>query len=152
MADRIVVMNHGRIEQVGSALQIYREPASPFVADFVGKVNVLSGTAESGGLRVGSLLLKCSSGTRNPGKCRAYLRPEDIVTRPIAPGDTNVFDARIEKIEFLGSYCLVRVATDGLGQPLTVYLSLNFLSEQALEPGSSLKLRILPERLRLFQA
>jgi iron(III) transport system ATP-binding protein len=44
----------------------------------------------------------------------------------------------------------VRVATDGLGQPLTVYLSLNFLSEENLAPGSSLRLRILPERLRLF--
>src|SRR5574339_501019 len=47
MADRIVVMNQGRIEQVGSALEIYREPASPFVADFVGKVNVLTGTAQN---------------------------------------------------------------------------------------------------------
>jgi iron(III) transport system ATP-binding protein len=149
MADRIVVMNQGAIEQVGNALEIYREPASPFVADFVGKVNVLAGAAESGGLRVGSVLLKCNSRTAN-GKCKAYLRPEDIVARPIADGDTNVFDARIEKIEFLGSYCLVRVATDGLGQPLTVYLSLNFLSEQGLEQGSSLRLRILPERLRLF--
>ena len=148
MADRIVVMNHGAIEQVGSALEIYREPASPFVADFVGKVNVLAGTAESGGLRVGSLLLDCEN--KKTGKCKAYLRPEDIVARPIADGDANVFDARIEKIEFLGSYCLVRVATDGLGQPLTVYLSLNFLSEEGLAPGSSLRLRILPERLRLF--
>ena len=150
MADRIVVMNQGAIEQVGSALDIYREPASPFVADFVGKVNVLSGIAENGGLRVGSVLLDCTSEKVSSGKRRAYLRPEDIVARPIAPGDTNVLESRIEKIEFLGSYCLVRVAAEGLGQPLTVYLSLNFLSEQALEPGSRLKLRILPERLRLF--
>ena len=83
---------------------------------------------------------------------KIYLRPEDIVARPITAGDSNVVDARIEKIEFLGSYCLVRVAADGLGQPLTVYLSLNFLSEQDLEPGRRLKLRILPERLRLFDA
>jgi iron(III) transport system ATP-binding protein len=150
MADRIVVMNHGAIEQVGSALDIYREPASPFVADFVGKVNVLTGTAENGALRVGSLLLRSSEKPEN-GNVRIYLRPEDIVARPIAPGDANVFDARIEKVEFLGSYCLVRVATDGLGQPLTVYLSLNFLTEESLEPGKSLKLRILPERLRLFR-
>jgi iron(III) transport system ATP-binding protein len=142
-------MNHGAIEQVGSALEIYREPASPFVADFVGKVNVLAGTGEAGGVRVGSILLKSSEKPAGT-KVRAYLRPEDIVARPIEPGDSNVFDARIEKIEFLGSYCLVRVATDGLGQPLTVYLSLNFLSEQGLEQGSSLRLRILPERLRLF--
>jgi iron(III) transport system ATP-binding protein len=151
MADRIVVMNHGVIEQVGSALEIYREPASPFVADFVGKVNVLAGTAEAGGLRVGSLLLQ-SAEKPALGGVRAYLRPEDIVAQPIAPGDSNVLDSRIEKVEFLGSYCLVRVAADGLGQPLTVYLSLNFLSEQALEPGKALRLRILPERLRLFRA
>jgi iron(III) transport system ATP-binding protein len=37
MADRIVVMNHGVIEQVGTPMEVYREPASPFVADFVGK-------------------------------------------------------------------------------------------------------------------
>ena len=43
VADRIVVMNQGVIEQVGSPMQIYREPATPFVADFVGKINVLSG-------------------------------------------------------------------------------------------------------------
>jgi iron(III) transport system ATP-binding protein len=151
MADRIVVMNHGAIEQVGGAVDIYREPASPFVADFVGKVNVLAATAEQGRLRVGSKLLECNGCTRS-GNLKVYLRPEDIVARPIADGDSNVFDARIEKIEFLGSYCLVHVATDGLGQPLTVYLSLNFLSEQALEPGSSLRLRILPERLRFFDA
>jgi iron(III) transport system ATP-binding protein len=150
MADRIVVMNHGAIEQVGSALDIYREPASPFVADFVGKVNVLSGVAQSGGVRVGSTLLACNGAAA--GNVKVYLRPEDVVARPIAPGDSNVLDARIEKVEFLGSYCLVRVAADGLGQPLTVYLSLNFLSEQSLEPGKTLKLRILPERLRLFQA
>jgi iron(III) transport system ATP-binding protein len=149
MADRIVVMNHGVIEQVGSALDIYREPASPFVADFVGKVNVLSGTAQDGRLKVGTKFLECNGCTRS-GSVKVYLRPEDIIARPIAQGDSNVFDARIEKVEFLGSYCLVHVATDGLGQPLTVYLSLNFLSEQALEPGKSLPLRILPERLRLF--
>jgi iron(III) transport system ATP-binding protein len=153
MADRIVVMNHGAIEQVGSALEIYREPASPFVADFVGKVNVLAGTAENGGVRVGSSLLNCHGMEAATGHAvKIYLRPEDIVARPIAPDDSNVLDARIEKVEFLGSYCLVRVAADALGQPLTVYLSLNFLSEEALEPGKTLRLRILPERLRLFQA
>jgi iron(III) transport system ATP-binding protein len=153
MADRIVVMNHGAIEQVGSALEIYREPASPFVADFVGKVNVLSGTAENGGVRIGSLDLQCDGSAAAAGHAvKIYLRPEDIVARPIAAGDSNVLDSRIEKIEFLGSYCLVRVTAPGLGQPLTVYLSLNFLTEQALEPGKSLKLRILPERLRLFGA
>ena len=82
---------------------------------------------------------------------KAYLRPEDIVARPIAEGDPNVIDSRIDKIEFLGSYCLVRVTSPALGgQPVTVYLSLNYLAEQRLEIGSRLPLRLLPERMRVF--
>jgi iron(III) transport system ATP-binding protein len=64
-----------------------------------------------------------------------------------------VLEARVDKIEFLGSYCLVRVAVEGLEeQPLTVYLSLNYLSEQGLKPGSALRLRVLAERMRVFDA
>ena len=151
MADRIVVMNQGVIEQVGSPMEIYREPASPFVVDFVGKANVLAGKITAPGvLTVGNLVLACAQCINVGDAVKAYLRPEDIVARPIAAGDANVFDALIDKIEFLGSYCLVRVSIAGLPLPLTVYLSLNFLAEQILQPGSHLKLRILTERLRLF--
>ena len=153
MADRIVVMNHGVIEQVGSPLEIYREPASPFVVDFVGKANVLEGKVTApGNLLVGGTTLACEQCIDVGQTVRAYLRPEDIVARPIQAGDTNVIDAMIDKIEFLGSYCLVRVSAEGLPMPLTVYLSLNFLAEQTLVQGSRLKLRILTERLRLFGA
>ena len=102
----------------------------------------------------------CASATRlstarttaPPGsEVKIYLRPEDVLARPIAAGDSNVFDAQIDKIEFLGSYCLVRVRAEALGeQPLTVYLSLNFLAEQQLEVGARLPLRLLPERMRMF--
>jgi iron(III) transport system ATP-binding protein len=153
MADRIVVMNHGVIEQVGSPLEIYREPATKFVVDFVGKANMLEGRISAPGeLTVGSRALRCAQCVDVGQSVKAYLRPEDIVARPIQDGDANVIDAAIEKIEFLGSYCLVRVTVDGLPMALTVYLSLNFLAEQSLVPGSRLKLRILTERLRLFGA
>ncbi|RYG12506.1 MAG: putative 2-aminoethylphosphonate ABC transporter ATP-binding protein [Burkholderiales bacterium] len=148
VADRIVVMNHGVIEQVGTPLDIYREPASPFVADFVGKVNVIPAQVSAGHLHVGSLRIPCEGADR---EARVYLRPEDVLARPIAPGDDHTFDASIEKIEFLGSYCHVRVASPALeSNKLTVYLSLNFLSEQSLEVGSPLKLRLLPERIKVF--
>ena len=151
MADRIVVMNQGVIEQVGSPMEIYREPASPFVVDFVGKANVLAGKITAPGvLTVGNLVLACAQCINVGDAVKAYLRPEDIVARPIDAGDANVFDALIDKIEFLGAYCLVRVSINSLQLPLTVYLSLNFLAEQKLQPGSHLKLRILTERLRLF--
>jgi iron(III) transport system ATP-binding protein len=153
MADRIVVMNQGVIDQVGTPLEVYREPATPFVADFVGKVNMLAGTVLAPGrLRIGAQEFACAASGGKAGlPVRAYLRPEDIIARPIAEGDANVLESRIEKIEFLGSYCLVRVATQGLeGQPLTVYLSLNYLSEMNLTVGSAMKLRILAERMRVF--
>ncbi len=148
VADRIVVMNHGVIEQVGTPIDIYREPASPFVADFVGKVNVLPARVSGGELLVGDLRLPAEGADR---EARVYLRPEDVLARPIAEGDPHVFEASIEKIEFLGSYCHVHVATPAL-QPhrLTVYLSLNYLSEASLAVGSALKLKLLPERIKVF--
>ncbi len=152
MADRIVVMNQGRIEQVGTPLDIYREPRTPFVVDFVGKVNLLEAEALPGRLKVGEFVLECPAIRHANGKLQVYLRPEDIVARPIEAGDANVFDAAIEKIEFLGPYCLVRVKAGGLPAPLTVYLSLNYLSECGFEVGSVVKLKILTDRLRLFDA
>ncbi|MFO1328861.1 MAG: putative 2-aminoethylphosphonate ABC transporter ATP-binding protein [Rubrivivax sp.] len=152
VADRIVVMNHGRIEQVGSPMQVYREPATPFVADFVGRINVLPAVTESHGrVRVGPQSFECPHDRPEAQAVKIYLRPEDVVARPIAAGDSNVFEARIEKIEFLGSYCLLKVTSAALGpHALTLHLSLNYLSEHRLEAGSRLPLRLLPERMRLF--
>jgi iron(III) transport system ATP-binding protein len=156
VADRVVVMNHGTIEQVGTPLQVYRDPATLFVADFVGRINALPARAHEGGLRVGSQQLHCAHaslhGFEAGRELRVYLRPEDVLARPIAPGDCNVFEGVIDKIEFMGPYCLVRVTADSLGAQaaLTVYLSLNYLAEAQLEVGSRLPLRLLPERMRVF--
>jgi iron(III) transport system ATP-binding protein len=148
VADRIVVMNHGVIEQIGTPMDIYREPASPFVADFVGKVNVLPGRVRDGRLEAGSLRLAAGGEDRD---VRIYLRPEDVLARPIAEGDPHVFDASIEKIDFLGSYCHVHVASPAIApSKLTVYLSLNYLAEQSLQVGSSVRLRLLEDRVKVF--
>lgn len=161
LADRIVVMNHGVIEQVGTALDIYREPASPFVADFVGKVNVLPGSLSGRQLSVGSFSLTLPRVTERGSSAqlvKVYLRPEDVLARPVggaavsfAADDPHVFDAVIDKIEFLGSFCHVHVNTPAFApHKLTVYLSLNFLTEQSLAVDSPLRLKLLPERLRIF--
>jgi iron(III) transport system ATP-binding protein len=163
VADRIVVMNHGVIEQVGTPLQVYREPASAFVADFVGRVNALPATLlAGGGVQLGrppqadaaaseARRFDCPHQGPVGREVTVYLRPEDVLARPLAAGLSNVFEATIEKIEFLGSYCLVQVASPALDeQRLSVTLSLNFLSEQDLKLGSHLPLRLLPERMRIF--
>ena len=155
VADRVVVMNHGAIEQVGTPMEVYREPATLFVADFVGRINALPARPAAGGIRVGERTFVCDSsaleGLGNDRELRVYLRPEDVLARPITPGDANVFQATIDKIEFMGPFCLVRVSGEGLGeQRLTVYLSLNYLAEAQLEVGSQLPLRLPPERMRVF--
>ena len=110
-------MNQGVIEQVGTPMEVYRDPATPFVADFVGKINVLAGPPAAGrDLRVGASRFACEHDTDAERDVKVYLRPEDVLARPIAPGDVNVFDGAIDKIEFLGSYCLVRVNAEAIGQ------------------------------------
>ena len=114
MADHIVVMSRGRIEQVGTPQTIYREPATAFVADFVGKVNVLSAVAEGQGrVRVGDLVLQGATGSESfaPGTpLRLYLRPEDVMVNGATADHPNVAPASVQKIEFLGAFCLVTVA------------------------------------------
>src|SRR6266403_2244121 len=99
MADRIVVMNQGVIEQIGTPQEIYREPASAFVADFVGKVNVISAVAEGDNrFRVGTLMLNGAAGADAvaPGtKVRLYLRPEDIVVADVAASHANAALAKV---------------------------------------------------------
>jgi iron(III) transport system ATP-binding protein len=149
VADRIVVMNHGVIEQIGTPMEIYREPATAFVADFVGKVNVLAANRVNGNLQLGRMTIPGFSS--NNGPVKAYLRPEDVLAQSIAPGDAHVFDATIEKIDFLGAYCHVQVTSWSLiSHQLTVYLPLNFLTEQSLQVGSSLPLKLLPDRIKVF--
>jgi iron(III) transport system ATP-binding protein len=152
VADRIVVMNQGVIEQVGTPMQVYRDPATPFVADFVGKINVLPGRLCPGrAVHIGQSRFECELDADVEREVKVYLRPEDVLARPISAGDANVFQAAIEKIEFLGSYCHVSVRSAEIGpNPLTVYLSLNYLAEQGLEVGSRLPLRVMPERMRFF--
>jgi iron(III) transport system ATP-binding protein len=154
MADRIVVMNHGCIEQVGTPTEIYREPASAFVAEFVGQVNVLDGTVTGQELQLGDLQIPLEDipANRHPaGQVKVYLRPEDVLARPILAGDACVFQATIQEVKFLGAFCHVHVTAPALSKkPLTVDLSLNFLAEQNLQAGSSLPLKLMPERIKLF--
>jgi len=155
MADRVVVMNHGAIEQIGTPQQIYREPASAFVADFVGKINVLSATAEAGGrFRMGTLLLDGAHGAAAvaPGThVRLYLRPEDVVINGAASSRANAAQAKVVKIEFLGAFCHVTVAIAGAEeQPLLINISRHSIDEMSLAEGSALHVDLPADCLRLL--
>ncbi len=155
MADRIVVMNEGVIEQVGTPMEIYRHPATAFVADFIGKMNfadgVVSGKEQ---VRLGEVELACDTGDFAAGQAvQIAVRPEDIVARGVAPGDPNAFTADVEELEFLGSSLRVDLAGPALGgQTLTADLSMNLMRELELEPGHDVTVRIPPERISLYAA
>ena len=68
MADRIVVMNHGVIEQVGTPAEIYRKPATAFVADFVGAMNSLDAVVIRPGRRAGRRARPACDATDRPGQ------------------------------------------------------------------------------------
>lgn len=78
MADKIVVMSHGRVEQVGAPHDIYHKPENAFVADFIGKANFFDGVVEKGGVRVGATLLemKAANGFLAGSPVQVAFRPE----------------------------------------------------------------------------
>ena len=157
LADRIVVMNHGVIEQVGTPLQIYREPASPFVADFVGKANRLRAVAEGDRwFRCGSLRLRCAEGHGAEGLAAGseawlYLRPEDRIIEPLSSGQPGLCAGTVQRLEFLGGTCLAELDVEGLpGQPLLLQFSLNQMDEFGVQEGRRLEFALREDRLRAF--
>jgi iron(III) transport system ATP-binding protein len=153
MADRIVVMNQGRIEQVGTPRDVYETPATPFVADFVGKVNVVRAVVEQDGMgRVGGLSLSLPRSDLPIGSSiNLYLRPEDITLSTNGAGTPNTYRARVAKIEFLGAFCMVGVALDAAETtPLVVSVTRRAVSDAQLAPGHSVAISLPPNALRIL--
>ncbi|GEQ73517.1 MULTISPECIES: ABC transporter ATP-binding protein [Comamonas] len=112
MADRVVLMHQGRIEQQGSPEQLYARPVSHFAAGFVGRMNLLPAVAESGdAVRVGEGRLECCTAGFEAGDALLVgVRPESVVLHPAQPAALpNLFRARVVETSFLGSLVLVRV-------------------------------------------
>ncbi|MBC8259416.1 MAG: putative 2-aminoethylphosphonate ABC transporter ATP-binding protein [SAR324 cluster bacterium] len=153
MADRIVVMNEGRIEQVGTPEEIYSTPASPFVADFIGVMNFMQGeVSTSGKVLVGEKTLVCETGEiPHASKVRLTVRPEDIVCSAKAKDIINSFAVKVESLEFLGSFCrLILKGPEGFGELMTD-LSTQQVHELNVSPGTALTAVFPARNLRVFQ-
>jgi iron(III) transport system ATP-binding protein len=155
MADRIVVMKDGAIEQVGTPSDVYLRPATPFVADFVGKTNLLP--AQRAGARriqVGEQRFECEveGDARDGAALRIFFRPEDVVVRGVNGATPNSAAAVVEKIEFLGAYSRITFRLNGIDQPLFADLSVNDMVEFHPKPGDTLRVSLPPDRIRVFAA
>jgi iron(III) transport system ATP-binding protein len=157
MADRVVVMNHGVIEQIGTPHDVYERAATPFVADFLGKVNVLKATCVGGGrYKVGNVELAApANGAAAGDAVRLYLRPEDRVLADSGPLEAlpNMLSGIVRHVDFLGTYCLASIDVDGFdGQKMLVYFSLNQTHELGVKEGARIPFALRAERVRVFSS
>ena len=147
MADRIVVMNQGRIEQTGSPLEVYERPASRFVAEFVGAMNFVNAVVlDELSLRIGSLTLRLPLPIAHAAgsKVTAALRPEHLqLTDEGLP-------ARLTEREFLGSQVRVWLELED-GSSAQAVLAPD-AARQLPPQGSTVQLRWPVEHLHVYPA
>jgi len=161
ISDRVAVMNHGVIEQVGSPLEVYYNPKTLFVADFVGQVNILKGNVKASDQERQLLYVETEVGailTRNTGDIgegdSAYLlfRPEsvEICAKPCSGGDdTTMLEGIVDFVQFLGN--TARIDVDVSGAKLRVEVH-NPLRSGLASPGEKVYLRIPADSVRLLRA
>ena len=163
LADRIVLMNAGRIEQVGTPWQIYNEPATPFVADFMGVSNLIQGVVSAQNeVACDQFALRCSTQDYPVGtKVQLLLRPEDIaVVAPPAGLDdartnmpehppVNLLQATIVKVEHLGAVVRAHVVSAN-GLTLKVDISKRDFDPALHGVSQTLGLTIKTNDIRLF--
>ena len=157
LGDRIAVLRAGRLEQLAPPLEVYRRPATRFVADFIGtpSINWLEGRIE----RAAGALAVTGKGFRVelPGALASALaegaelrdaalgvRPQDLT--PCAPGEADV-SGRVDLVEALGSALLVHVRAEGEAE-----LRVLIPADEAVAEGDTIALRLRRDRLHLFDA
>jgi len=147
VADRIVVLNRGRIEQDGTPQEVYERPASAFVYQFLGQVNRMQGRMRAGSLEVGGASLAVAEGGLAEGaEAAAYLRPHHLqVGLAAVPGSVPAFVRRLHQA---GPFARVHLEAVHDGTELEAHLSQEALDALELRPGQVVY--ALPSRLDIF--
>jgi iron(III) transport system ATP-binding protein len=154
MADRIVVMNHGAIEQVGTPAAIYEAPASAFVGDFVGHMTFMQGAVSAPGkVRVEGVELDVPSARDFAVGDRIKLgfRPEAVQVRNLTQATPNRIEATVRSLEFLGSFCRATlVAVQAPTFELRADFSSNAMRDVAIALNQRLTVALPPQAIRRF--
>lgn len=135
IADDIVVMNHGRVEQVGSPAEVYEHPATPFVMSFIGAVNVLSPDPTWKALHHDA-----------PSHGEVFLRPHDIEI--FATPQSGSLGATVNHIIHLGWTLRIELTLDN-GHPLTAHINREQYHQLDLQPGQAVYLQA--KQVRSFE-
>jgi len=147
IADRVAVMNHGRIEQLATPPVLYDEPASRFSATFVGSRNALELPVRNGRIVLGNafdLPAPADAG----GFAVVFFRPEDVAISADGAGHPATLEVKI----FLGSTTRLYLVADADGRAVRLYADLPSRLATAFETGAPLRFRIDPSHIRAFPA
>jgi spermidine/putrescine transport system ATP-binding protein len=154
MSDRIAVMNGGRVEQAGSPRDVYEDPASVFVADFLGVSNLFTAVADAADagrceLRVGERRLRAASGDVSArGEVKVMIRPERVGVEEHGAGGENRVPALVERTVFLGNAYEIHARIVG-GDLLKATVA-NEGVALGFEEGSPATLHLPPDALRVL--
>ncbi|MBW1972575.1 MAG: ATP-binding cassette domain-containing protein [Deltaproteobacteria bacterium] len=153
IADKVVVMEAGVFEQVGTPLEIYQNPKTSFVADFVGTSNFFKGVKEGSMVRVGDLLLKVASANGvNEDRLILAIRPEKI---EVGKRGTlkkkykeNIFSGRLDVATFMGVVVRLMIELNG-NEVITDVLYTDY-EELGIKHGESLDIYLPPNGFMVF--
>ena len=152
VADRVVLMNQGAVEQIGTPEEVYRRPATPFVYGFLGAVNLFHGRVDGEGLRVGNARLPQQAGGFGEGtEVLAFARPHELDIVVDADASAGIA-ARVSRVLAFG--ITARVELDGVngarGQHFEVEITRERVERLGLAEGQAV--RLLPSHLSLFES
>jgi iron(III) transport system ATP-binding protein len=152
LSDRIVVMNAGHVEQMGTPDEIYRRPVSRFVADFIGRANFLETRVESAASGeatvklLGQTVTVSAAGTPHPGdSLTAVLRPEALKLRV----DSQLLQARVEQVMYLGSEVEYNIRIDDW---TLVVVENDPRASHIFREGEAVGVDLVPEAVHLLPA
>lgn len=156
MADRIVAMSHGVIEQVGTPMQVYREPQSLFVPDFIGIMNFFDAqVAAPGIIQIDKIKLNAAklNGTQPGTAVTAAIRPEQVRLQDPERHEPNVFNAEVTRLEYLGSNYRTDFHPSGMHNfNVRADISSDLIYELGLDHGRSLRLALPESAIHIYPA
>jgi len=150
VADRVAVMNKGRIEQVGLPEEIYYRPATEFVASFLGEANRYAGQQSATEVTFGPWKLALSEDApRIAGRVRVYLRPQDVEVEHLATRSAGAVEARIARLHAAGPAVRLELV---LGDGSALWAELSQRRQAALALREGLTVGVYPRAWRTYSA
>ncbi len=141
VADRVVILNEGRIEQVGSPEEVYHHPANPFVYHFLGDVNLFHGRTEQGQTKI------VGHGENGKTGMPIYVRPH-LIDLAMAPIGGNAIQARVDHVNPAGPYVKVEL-TSHWGAPIQAAITQERYRELGLR--REMQVYVIPREIQAIQ-